>query len=147
MQGPDVIRLLDAAKAVSKSDYATAKATGISTSNISDWRHGRRTMPACDVALVADLAGLDAVAWTARAVAQAHEGTKKGDALREALKKALQATTAATVFAGLVSIEATGQLIRCIKRKVLRLPTSNRKTPTKNLYRQAYSRLLRDASV
>lgn len=89
MQGPDVIRLLDAAKAVTKSDYATAKATGISTSNISDWRHGRRTMPACDVALVADVAGLDAVAWTARAVAQSHEGTKKGDALSAALKKAL----------------------------------------------------------
>lgn len=147
MQGPDVIRLLDAAKAVTKSDYATAKATGISTSNISDWRHGRRTMPACDVALVADVAGLDAVAWTARAVAQSHEGTKKGDALSAALKKALAATGAVLITAGLVPEGPGSYLIRCIKRKVLRLPTSNRKTPTKNLYRQAYSRLLRDASV
>ncbi len=50
--------------------------------------------PAGDVALMAQLAGLDADAWVARAVISQYEGTAKGAKLEAALKKALLATGA-----------------------------------------------------
>lgn len=56
--------------------------------------------PPADVALMADIAGLDAEAWTARAVIAQHEGTEKGEALKAALKKAFAVTGAAAGFCG-----------------------------------------------
>jgi hypothetical protein len=116
MQGPDIVRLLDEAKKITGSDYKTAKLIKTTRQRISNWRMGECTMPPADVALVADVAGLDAVAWTARAVAQAHEGTEKGDALREALKKAWLATGVAIVSGSTHAAEQFTQLIRCIDR-------------------------------
>ena len=117
MIGQDVETLLDAAKKQTGSDYKTAQQIHVPRMQLSNWRHGK-PMPAADVALVAMLAGLDAEAWTLRAVAQTHEGTAKGDKLQKALKKALAATGAVIVSSGaraaLITATATDYFIRCI---------------------------------
>lgn len=108
-----VIQLLDAAKAMTGSDYETAKLTHNPRQRISNWRNGIGKMPAADVVLVAKLAGLDPVEWGSRAIIDKHEGTEKGAALSEALKKALAVTGVADDI-----YSATGELqsylIRCI---------------------------------
>ena len=80
--------LLDAAKAMTGSDYQTAKKIGVPNTRVSNWRHGKTTMPVADITLVAMTAGLDPVEWCSRAVVAEYEGTEKGAALSEALKKA-----------------------------------------------------------
>jgi len=102
--------LLDAAKAMTGSDYQTSKKIRASRANLSDWRAGRRPIPAADIVLLASLAGLDPVEWGSRAIQAAHEGTEKGDALAEALKKALEVTGEGE---GSTEREA-GYFIRCI---------------------------------
>ena len=57
-------------------------------------------MPPADVALVAHMAGLDAVEWGSRAIAAQHEGTAKGAKLQAALKKALVLTGVALATSG-----------------------------------------------
>jgi len=109
--------LLDAAKAMTGSDYRTAQLIKASRANLSDWRAGRRHMPAADVVLIAQLAGLDPVEWGSRAIQACHEGTEKGDALAEALKKALEATGEE---AGSTEREP-GYFIRCIEGLVFLL--------------------------
>lgn len=106
-------QLLDAAKAMTGSDYKTAKLIHAPAARVTDWRKGRTTMPVADIVLVANLAGLDAVEWGSRAIAAQHEGTEKGAALSDALKKALVATGEADDISS-----ETGKLksyfIRCI---------------------------------
>ena len=118
MNRQDVENLLDAAKNNTGSDYKTAQKIHVTRMNVSNWRHGKASMPAADVALVAQLAGLDAVEWVSRAVAAQHEGTAKGAALQSALKKALPAIGAAivssTAAAATMGHEAIGYFIRCI---------------------------------
>jgi hypothetical protein len=117
-------RLLDEAKTKTGSDYATAKLLKVGRAQVSNWRTGFRTCPPADVALLAELCGYDATAWTARAVAQAYEGTEKGTLLSKALKKALVATGAAIVSSGakaaaILSLSTDSTLsyfIRCIER-------------------------------
>jgi hypothetical protein len=117
-------RLLDEAKALTGSDYATAKMLKVGRATVSQYRKGTRTCPPADVALLAELCGYDATAWTARAVAQAYEGTEKGTLLSKALKKALVATGAAIVSSGAkaaailsLSTDLTlSHFIRCIER-------------------------------
>ncbi len=122
MNRQDTETLLDKAKFVSGSDYKTAKEINVSRMQLSSWRSGKRPMPAADVALVAHLAGLDAVEWGSRAIAAQHEGTAKGAKLQAALKKAFVATGAVIVTGGAsaAAITATASkagfayLIRCI---------------------------------
>lgn len=66
-------------------------------------------MPPADVALAADLAGLEAGEWLARAVAEPYAGTPKGDALQRALKKWLVATGVAIATGGAQAVD----FIRC----------------------------------
>ena len=93
-------QLLDAAKAVTGSDYKTAKALEITTQQISNWRNKRASLPVADVVLLADLAGLKAEEWAARAIVQKYEGTPKGDKLFRALGKVLVATGGAVASFG-----------------------------------------------
>jgi len=102
--------LLDAAKAMSGSDYATAKQIRNTRQAINAWRKGTAGIPIADVVLLASVAGLDPVEWGSRAIQSAHDGTEKGTALAEALKKALEATGEA---AGSTEREP-GYFIRCI---------------------------------
>ena len=98
---PDIYaQLLDAAREVTGSDYKTAKALEITSQRISDWRKGRSPMPVADVVLLADLAGLRADEWAARAIVEKYEGTAKGDKLYRALGKASLAIGAAIASSG-----------------------------------------------
>lgn len=110
--------LINRAAKVAGSDSKLAELIDVSRQAVSDWRHGRKPCPPADVALMAELAGLDPEAWTARAVIQQHEGTKKGAKLEKALKKAALVTGAALASCGVIAGEQVGNLIRCINRKV-----------------------------
>jgi hypothetical protein len=86
--------LIDQARSIAGSDYRLAKTLGVPPGHVSDWRHGRRTATPADQALMAHIAGLDAVQTLARATVQQYEGKAKGDALMKALGKASLATGA-----------------------------------------------------
>ena len=87
--------LIDRASKAAGNDSELARQIGTRRQAVNDWKHGRLTCPAADVALMAHIAGLDAEAWGARALIAQHEGTEKGKLLQQALKKALLATGAA----------------------------------------------------
>jgi hypothetical protein len=109
---PDYLdQLIDKASEAAGSDYKLAAELGVTRFTVSNWRAGRKTCPAGDVALMAQIAGLDAVAWNARATAAAYQGTPKGEKLAVALGKALLVTGAAV---GSGTAAAGSYLIRCI---------------------------------
>jgi len=114
-------QLLDRAKDKAGSDYKLAKLLKVGRATVSQWRSGKRTCPVADQVLMAEIAGLDAEAWNARALVAQYEGTAKGDMLYRALGKALLATGAAFASSGasataIFSMAETGVLyfIRCI---------------------------------
>ena len=112
---PDYLeRLIDLASETAGSDYKLAKKLGSSRQAISDWRHGRKTCPPGDVALMADIAGMDGEAWAARAIVAQYEGTPKGEALARVLGKALVVTGAMIGSCGASAAEAVSYFIRCI---------------------------------
>ena len=119
MSIPDYLpQLLDKAKEKAGSDYKIAKMLHTTPQTVSNWRHGRKTCPAADVALLAAVAGLDPAEWLSRAVLAQHEGTPKGEQLSKVLGKLLVATGAALATSGASAAwngkEAVGYLIRCI---------------------------------
>jgi len=109
-----LIELIDLASKEAGNDNKLAKRLEVGRSAVSDWRHGRKPCPAGDVALMAEIAGMEPTVWTCRAVAAQYEGTEKGKRLREALKKALVATGAAAVSCSATASEAVSYFIRCI---------------------------------
>ena len=104
-------QLIDKASNATGSDYKLATELGVTRFTVSNWRAGRKTCPAGDVALMAQLAGMDPEAWTARAVVAQYEGTPKGEKLAVALGKALLATGAVIASSGAAAYE---YFIRCI---------------------------------
>ncbi|MBT2337465.1 hypothetical protein J7E49_26630 [Variovorax paradoxus] len=92
--------LIDKAAAIAGSDYKLAQTLEVPRQVISGWRHGTRTATPADQALMAHVAGLDAVQVLARATVEQYEGKKKGDALMRALGKASLATGAVLGSAG-----------------------------------------------
>lgn len=96
--------LLDAAKARTGSDYKTAKALGIATTHLSNWRHGQRNPQPEDLALVAGLAGLDAEETLIRATLEKHANTPKGERLLSVLGKGLRRIGAAATLLLLASV-------------------------------------------
>jgi hypothetical protein len=116
MNGQDVKKLLDDAKQQTGSDYKTAQLIGVPRFNLSNWRNRGKSMPPADVALVAQLGGHDPEAWALRAILEPYLGTKKGEMLAEALKKASLAIGGAMLTGG---AEAANYFIRCIKSKPL----------------------------
>lgn len=111
-------QLIELASKKAGSDYKLAQLIHASRQTVSDWKHSRKTCPPGDVALMAQVAGLDPEAWTLRAVAGQYAGTPKGIKLQAALKKALVATGAAIVSSGVsaasIGGDAVAYLIRCI---------------------------------
>ncbi|MDO8713143.1 MAG: helix-turn-helix transcriptional regulator [Polynucleobacter sp.] len=116
---PDLCQLLDKAKAITGSDYATAKAIGVARQHLSNWRNGSRECSPEDVAQLAEVAGLEAEKWFIRATLKKHEGTPKGDRLYKALGKSLLLTGVALVSSGAAAqqiflIKPVVYFIRCI---------------------------------
>jgi hypothetical protein len=124
MDRQTTITLLDKAKEITGSDYKTAQQIHVSRMQLSQWRRAKAQIPIPDVTLLSQVAGLDAVEWTARAVASMHEGTAKGAALQSALKKALPAIAGvvgssgakAAITTAFLTALAHDYLIRCIER-------------------------------
>jgi len=110
--------LINRASKVAGNDKKLAEMLEVSKQTLSDWRHDRRPCSAADVALMAELAGLEPEAWTARAVIHQHEGTSKGAKLEKALKKAFIATGGVAASFGATAGDSVAHLIRCINRKV-----------------------------
>jgi len=112
---PDYLnQLLDEAKKVTGSDYATAAAIGMSRQHVSNWRHGKDCSPE-NVALLASVAGLKPEEWLVRAVIAKHEGTEKGDRLYKALGKASAVIGAAMASSGASAHQIFSvDFIRCI---------------------------------
>lgn len=92
--------LTRAAKGIGGNDTKLAKTLGVAPQRVSDWRHGRKTCQPEDQALLASLAGLNAIEVLARATVKQHEGTAKGDMLMRALGKSSLAIGAALGSAG-----------------------------------------------
>jgi len=113
--------LIDKAKTIAGSDYALAKDLGVPRQHLSNWRKGTRACPIGEIVLMADIAGLKPEEWIARALTSKHEGTRKGERLTEALKKAWPAIGEALLLSGksvlmiAVTLETSlSYLIRCI---------------------------------
>jgi hypothetical protein len=77
--------LLDAVKALTGSDYATAQALDMPRETISMWRAGTRTAMPADWVLLGTLAGLDPVEMLKIATIQQWEDKPKGQKLKDAL--------------------------------------------------------------
>jgi transcriptional regulator with XRE-family HTH domain len=109
--------LINKASKAAGNDSRLAEQIGVNRQKVSQWRHGHQPCPPADVALMAHIAGLDAEAWTARAVICQHEGTEKGKLLQQALKKALLATGGVIGLCGqtaAATVETAFDFIRCI---------------------------------
>ena len=115
-------QLIELASKKAGSDYKLAQLLEVPRQNLSAWKHGKKTCPAADQVLMAELAGLKAEEWAARALVSQYEGTAKGDKLFRALGKVLVATGAAATSFGASAhrifshdgIAAGFDLIRCI---------------------------------
>ena len=119
----DLNKLINAASARAGSDGKLALMLGVPRQHVSNWRHGHRTCTPENMALLAHIAGLDAIETLARATVRQYEGTAKGDLLMRALGKALLATGAVIGSAGAsaqVIFSSTRNnvidLIRCIEK-------------------------------
>lgn len=100
-----IVKLLDAAKEKTGSDYKTAKLLGVTPQVVSDWRNGRdkgRPQPE-DHALVAAVAGLDAEEALIRALLAKYADKPKGEKLLSALGNVLARTGAAVTLLFLAS--------------------------------------------
>lgn len=101
MQPPALlIELIDKAALIAGSDYKLAKKIGTTPQTMSNWRHGAKPCPAADVALIAEVAGLDPQEWLSRATLWKYSGTAKGDKLHKALGKTSAAITGVLVSSG-----------------------------------------------
>lgn len=81
-----ITQLIDAASKAAGNDTKLAIKIGANQQHISQWRNGTRTCPPADVALMAYVAGLDAVEWGLKAMASKYSGTAKGELLMQVLK-------------------------------------------------------------
>lgn len=127
----NLIFLMDKAKAIAGSDYKLAKLVATTPQKISDWRHGRQKCPPERMAVMAEIAGFDAVQTLLRATVENYEGTEFGDRLMRVLGKALLATGGVIASAGAnaaaiysltatptSTYEAAVKAIQCIKRRI-----------------------------
>jgi UDP-N-acetylmuramate-alanine ligase len=121
MHTPDYLEtLIEKASQKAGNDSKLAAMLHTKRQTVSHWKNGHKPCPVADQVLMAQIAGLDPQAWSARALIAQHEGTKKGDALILALGKAALATGAALSSFGAsahqISLDSVIYLIRCIKK-------------------------------
>ena len=100
-----VQKLIDKASDLVGSPHALAKMLGVASSQVYDWRDGRKPCSAPDRARIAAFANEDPVQELVRATLEKTEGTLRGEQLRKALGKWLRQTGGVlhTVALGLVS--------------------------------------------
>lgn len=94
-----IAELIERAAGAAGSRYKLAKLLQVQPQTVYGWEKGKPCPPG-DIALMADIAGLDAQAWLVRATLEKYEGTPKGDQLARVLGKCLLATGAALVSSG-----------------------------------------------
>jgi len=117
MTKPDYLdQLLSKAAETAGSDYKLAQYLDVNRATVSQWRSGKRTCPPGEVALMAQLVGMDPEAWGIRAIVAQYAGTPKGEKLAVALGKALAVTGAVLGSAGASACQAFDHFIRCIER-------------------------------
>jgi len=137
---PDYLdQLIDRASAAAGSDYKLAQQIGVNRQAISNWRHGHKTCPAADQALMAQIAGLDPEAWASRALIAAYEGEPKGELLKQALKKALLATGAALAMSGGAQAADQGQPLHVVDT-MYRLLTKRVRSRMVDMWRIRYGK-------
>lgn len=117
----ELLKLIDDASRRAGSDGKLATMLGVPRQHVSHWRHKHRPCNPENMALMAHIAGYDAIETLARATVRQYEGTAKGDLLMRALGKALLVTGAAIGSAGASAQETFSwtsksvfDLIRCI---------------------------------
>lgn len=130
--------LTRAAKALGGNDTKLAKTLGVSPQRISNWRHGHKTCQPEDQALLASIAGMNAIEVLARATVKQHEGTAKGDLLMRALGKSLLATGGVLGSAGasaavIFSSTPTGSTL--VRWTLMTLDTMYRKVKSRQRFR------------
>lgn len=77
--------LIDKAKLIAESDYKLAKMMGVAQPVIPMWRSGKRTCSPADRAILAGIAGDDAVQELVKATLEKEKGTRRGALLGELL--------------------------------------------------------------
>lgn len=82
--------LIEKAAAIAGSEYKLAKAIGHEPRTVTDWKAGRRTCPAEDRALIAEVAGVDPLPEIAEALMERWDGKPKGERLRALLMARLK---------------------------------------------------------
>lgn len=87
MQSHELPELIKRAAQNCGSKSALARHMGVTPQRMHEWETGKRSCPIEDVAIIADVAGLPAEIWLARAAMWTHEGTPKGERLQKALGK------------------------------------------------------------
>ena len=78
-------KLIDAAAANCGSSYKLAQTIHVPNGNLSAWRSGAKKVPVGDIALMAELAGLNVVDVTNQAILDRYVDTPKADLVRSAL--------------------------------------------------------------
>jgi hypothetical protein len=94
--------LIEKASKAAGNDSRLAVALGVNRQAVSNWRKGLKTCPVADQAIMANLAGLDAEAWLARATIESYAAGPKREVLKETLKKACRATGVGAAMCGLL---------------------------------------------
>jgi len=123
---PDYLtQLIEEASKKAGNDNKLSKLLEVNRSAVSDWRARRKTCPAADQVLMAELAGFKAEEWAARALVAQYEGPSKGDKLFRALGKTLVATGGAVASFGasahqIFSLDPVSYFIRCIEMLTLK---------------------------
>lgn len=115
--------LIDKAAEKVGNPYKLAKALGVTSSQIYDWRDERKPCSPADRARIAAFAGEDAVQELVRATLEKTEGTLRGEQLRAVLGKWLHQTGAVlnsvvVVIAGSTVGMLMLDLPRCINCKM-----------------------------
>lgn len=80
-----LVFLIEKAGSIEGSEYKLAKKMGIPQQMLTDWKAGRRKCSASDRALLAGIAGEDAVKELVEATLEKVQGTKRGELLGELL--------------------------------------------------------------
>jgi nitroreductase len=94
-----LIELIDRATQAAGSQAELARLIGAQAQHVTNWKAGTRPCPPEDIALMANVAGLDPEDALVRAVIDKHAGTKKGDLLTKALGNVRRATGAVVTSA------------------------------------------------
>lgn len=112
--------LIDNASKVVGSRYKLSKILGVTPSKVYDWQEGRVNCTPPDRARIAAMAGEDATRELVAATLESTEGTLRGEQLKAALGKFLDAAQGvkALIVCGLSAIltSAHVDIPRCIKR-------------------------------